>query len=446
MKSISLTRISVILVIIVMSSCATDDGYVRTENQSNLEQRIIELYGSKDALILPLSNDYSNIPSDINNPITAAKVELGKMLFHETGIALNAIMDEGMTTYSCASCHHADAGFQSGLQQGIAEGGSGFGLKGEGRTKSSLYLEVDLDIQPIRNPSVLNVAYQDVMFWNGQFGGTGTNFGTESSWTEGTPKEINNLGFEGVETQAIAGADAHRFKIEAEFIENSSYKELFDNAFPDIIPEERYTKLNGALAIAAYERTLLPNQAPFQLWLKGDESAMSSNEVEGALLFFNQAKCFNCHTGPGLNGMSFHALGMNDLEGDNIMTIVDEATKKGRGGFTNNPEDDFKFKTPQLYNLKDVTFYGHGGTFQSVEDVVRYKSAAIGQNQDVPANELSEMFVPLNLSETQINQITAFLELALYDNNLQRYSPDTLPTGSCFPNADAQSSIDLGCN
>ena len=120
--------------------------------------------------------------------------------------------------------------------------------------------------------------------------------------------------------------------------------------------------------------------------------------------------------------------------------------KKGEGGFTNNPEDDFKFKTPQLYNLKDVHFFGHGGTFQSIEDVVRYKNEAIGQNQDVPINKLSELFVPLNLSETQIDLLTAFLELALYDNNLQRYSPDSLPTGNCFPNADTQSSIDLGCN
>ena len=146
----------------------------------------------------------------------------------------------------------------------------------KGRIKNSLYLEEDLDIQPIRNPSVLNVAYQDVMFWNGQLGGKGTNLGTESNWTVGTPKEINYLGFEGVETQAIAGADAHRFKIEADFIENSAYKELFDNAYPNVALEERYTKLNGALAIATYERTLLPNEAPFQLWLNVGSSSDES--------------------------------------------------------------------------------------------------------------------------------------------------------------------------
>ena len=48
--------------------------------------------------------------------------------------------------------------------------GLGFGVKGEGRIKDPLYLEQDLDVQPIRTPSALNVAYQDVMLWNGQFG------------------------------------------------------------------------------------------------------------------------------------------------------------------------------------------------------------------------------------------------------------------------------------
>jgi cytochrome c peroxidase len=48
------------------------------------------------------------------------------------------------------------------------------------------------------------VAYQDVMLWNGQFGGTGTNAGTEDNWTIDTPKEANNFGFQGVETQVIA--------------------------------------------------------------------------------------------------------------------------------------------------------------------------------------------------------------------------------------------------
>jgi len=429
------------------SSCATDqDDYVQTPLQSSLEKQIIELFGSKESLILPASNDYNIIPNDAKNSITKAKVELGKLLFHETFLGKNPKMDESMNSYSCASCHHAAAGFQSGLLQGIGEGGIGFGLRGEGRVKSSSYLERDLDVQPIKSPSILNVAYQDVMLWNGQFGAVGSNAGTEANWTVGTPKENNSLGFEGVETQAIAGIGVHRQLIDEDFIKSSSYKALFDVAFPNDTEDNCYTKLNAALAIAAYERTVLSNEAPFQLWLNGDDFAMSDDELQGARLFFDKGQCYTCHSGPGLNGMEFHALGMNDLAGENVLTVIDEATKKGRGGFTGNSEDDYKFKTPQLYNLKDVDFYGHGGSFTSVRDIISYKNEAAHENSDVSSNKLSSLSHPLHLTDEEVDLITLFVENSLYDPNLKRYQPVSLPSGNCFPNADSQSSIDMGCN
>jgi len=446
MKNLQFSTLIIGVMTLVVSCASDDDNYVSLPSQDLLEQRIIELYGSNTALIQPLSTDFNMIPNDPNNPITEAKVLLGKLLFHETGLAMNPNMNEGMHTYSCASCHHAKAGFQSGILQGIGEGGMGFGISGEGRFKNSIYAEVDLDVQPIRTPSALNVAYQDVMLWNGQFGGSGTNLGTEANWTVGTPKEANNLGFEGVETQAIAGLDVHRLVIDEDFILNSEYKDMFDEAFPNVDVSVRYSKLNGALAIAAYERTLLPNEAPFQQWLNGNTSAMNEQEAEGALLFFDEAKCYSCHSGPALNGMDFHALGMKDLSGADILTVIDDATKLGRGGFTGNSEDDYKFKTPQLYNLKDVTFFGHGGSFQTIEEVIRYKNNGIIENQSVAPSQMSPLFVPLNLTDSQIEAITAFLENALYDSNLERYVPDALPTGNCFPNADEMSSDDMGCD
>ncbi|SFC88055.1 cytochrome-c peroxidase [Algibacter pectinivorans] len=437
-----------LLVIVVgfLNSCATDqDDYIERPSQSILEQRIEELYGSKESLILPASNNYSDIPSDAKNSITEAKVALGKFLFHETMLGENPSRPEGRYTYSCASCHHAAAGFQSGILQGIGEGGFGFGNHGEGRVKAPNYVEAEIDVQPIRSPSIINSAYQDVMLWNGQFGGVGTNAGTEASWTVGTPKEVNSLGFEGVETQAIAGLDVHRLVIKEDFVLNTEYKELFTAAFPDVPQEECFSKLYAGLAIAAYERTVLSNEAPFQKWLNGDNSAMSTDELKGALLFFDKGQCYSCHSGPGLNGMEFHALGMNDLAGENVMTVIDEATKKGRGGFTGNSEDNYKFKTPQLYNLLDVEFFGHGGSLKSVRDVISYKNNAVAENKEVPSSNLSEQFVPLNLTEDEIDLLTLFVENSLYDPNLKRYQPESLPSGNCIINADSQSSIDMGC-
>lgn len=438
-------RLFPVLLLTLSTSCASDDDYVQVPIDNLLEQRLIDLFGSKEALILPYSNEFNLIPSDANNPITEAKVALGKLLFHETGLAKLPNVEEGMNTYSCASCHHAKAGFQSGIKQAIGEGGMGFGFSGETRHKNPMYQDVDVDVQPIRSPSVLNVAYQEVMLWNGQFGATGINQGTEANWTPNTPKEANNFGFEGVETQAIAGLDVHRLMIDEDFILNSTYKEMFDIAFPNVIQEDRYSKINAALAIAAYERTVLPNQAPFQNWLRGDVNAMNDSETKGAVLFFGKANCYSCHSGPGLNGMDFHAIGMNDLEGPDVINGVDDATKKGRGGFTGNAQDNYKFKTPQLYNLKDVSFFGHGGSLSTIEDVVNYKNEGFKENLDVPSSQLSPQFVPLNLSEQEVSFITSFLETALYDNNLMRYQPTDLPSGNCFPNADSESSIDMGC-
>ena len=138
----------------------------------------------------------------------------------------------------------------------------------KGDLKNTLYLETDLDVQPIRTPSALNVAYQDVMLWNGQFGATGTNEGTEANWTVGTPKEVNNLGFEGVETQAIAGLDVHRLMIEEDFIINSEYKDMFDVAFSNVDVSERYSKLNAGLAIAAYETYIITQSSSFSAMVK----------------------------------------------------------------------------------------------------------------------------------------------------------------------------------
>ncbi len=449
MKNQHLYLTALLASLALFTSCSTEyrDTYIDTDLESTALENEINNISAIGALQLMRDNSQASIPQDPKNPITQAKIDLGKLLFHETGLALSPKKSESMNTYSCASCHHSKAGFQSGMKQGIGEGGTGFGLFGEARKMKTTYDATSVDIQPIRSPSILNVAYQDVMLWNGQFGATKTNAGTEGEWTQGTPKETNSLGFEGVETQAIAGLDVHRLKCDPEMIRsNITYKTLFDEAYPNIAENERYTKLQAALAIAAYERTVVASEAPFQKWLLGQKDAMNDKEKIGAQLFFGKAKCYSCHSGPGLNGMEFHALGMNDLLGADVLGIVDEATKKGRGGFTKNPEDDYKFKTPTLYNLKDLNFLGHGGSFTSVREIIEYKNNAVSENNEVPQNRISTQFTPLELTPEEIGQLTAFVENGLYDNNLDRYVPESLPTGQCFPNADAASKADIGCD
>lgn len=397
---------------------------------------------------MPSSDDYANIPQDPRNPITKEKVELGKFLYHETCLTVNPKFSGNLMQGSCASCHHVDAGFQAGVAQGIGTGGIGFGSHGEGRRRDpAVPADSLLDVQPIRSPSALNIAWQTNILWNGQFGANGVNVGTQARWTPGTPKEKNNLGYDGVEIQAIAGQNVHRMDIaKSPVTSSSSYVDLFARAFPGVPSDQRITDENAGLAIAAYERTLLATEAPFQRWLRGDHSAMNTQQIRGAIVFFGKGNCVGCHTGPALNSMAFYGMGMNDLDGPGIYgNDPSKPEHKGRGGFTGRPEDMYHFKVPQIYNLVDSKFYGHGANFHSVRDVVEYKNNGVPQNPNVPAAQLAPSFRPLGLTADEITDLVAFIEQGLRDPSLSRYVPATLPTGFCFPNNDPESRTDRGC-
>ncbi|MDH7446264.1 cytochrome-c peroxidase [Aquimarina sp. 2201CG14-23] len=435
---------------LILSSCTKDDYIPITSSLD--DQLLVALDNASNGegatfFVLPESDDYTSIPQDPLNPITKEKVALGKLLMHETATGGSPKIPEMKATYSCASCHQAAAGFSAGLRQGIGECGVGFGVRGEERIVNSTVNRDSVDIQPLRSPTILNVAYQDVMLWNGQFGGTGTNAGTEASWTN---IQENFLGFQGVEVQAIKGQKVHRLLIDEDFVNTFGYKGLFDAAFPDVAENERYTKDNAALAIAAYERTLLANKSPWQEWLKGDTNALTDTEKKGAIAFFGNGKCYECHTGPALNDKGFHSFGMGDF--DNVsgaLLLYDvniENVKRGRGNFTNDPADNYKFKTPTLYNIVDNGFYGHGGTFTSIKDVIAYKNNGVPQNTEVPEENLASQFGTINLTELEIDNMTSFITNSLRDPELNRYVPESINSGNCFPNNDDASRLDLGCD
>lgn len=438
---------------LLLASCQKDED--DSSNNANLDQQLEQaLLDASDGegkafYMFPLPTEFNKIPQDPKNPITQAKIDLGALLYHETGIGLNPKHPEHQGTYSCASCHFAKAGFQAGRHQGIADGGMGFGVNGEGREPDPSYAVAELDVQPVRSPSALNIAYQEVILWNGQFGATGPNAGTEANWTPGTPKEVNHLGYQGVEIQAIAGQGVHRMTMNTQVCEDLKYRQLFDKAFPGVDPSIRYDKEHSGLAIAAYERILLAGQAPFQLWLRGNKNAMTNEQKKGAALFFGKAGCASCHNGPSLANMEFYAIGMKDLYENVLPTFGADANSEanlGRYSFTKKEEDKYKFKVPQLYNLTDSPFYGHGASFTNVRDVIAYKNLAVKENANTPDSQLSDEFKPLNLIEAEINAITDFIEHALRDPNLLRYQPLSIRSGNCFPNNDPQSKIDLGCN
>ncbi|BDS14909.1 cytochrome-c peroxidase [Aureispira anguillae] len=425
------------------------------ENPHAIDEQLIEQMKNSSYGVglsyyqLPESNDFASIPQDPNNPLTVEKVELGKLIFHETAFAVNVKFSGSMKAISCATCHNSDAGFQAGMAQGIADGGIGFGTKGEARILDPLCPLDSIDVQETRTPSILNVAYQKVMRWTGSMGATGANEGTEAAWV-GLPFAKNHLGYEGVETQSIVALKGHRQEIDPAVVNGTTYKAMFDAAFPSVPVAERYTKKTAGLAIAAYSRTVLANQAPFQQWIRGDYTAMTENQKKGALLFFGKAGCYRCHNGPSLATEGFHALGVKDLyqhdKAPIYNTSIDSVENLGRGGFTGKAADMYRFKVPQLYNVSDSPFEGHGGSFGSAREIIAYKNAGVAENPNVPTSQLSPLFVPLGLTEEEMDQIADFIDEGLHDDDLKRYVPTTLPSGLCFPNADVQSKIDLGCN
>ncbi len=433
--------------VFIFFSCAEDAPI--SDLDSRLSNALNEASGNvgKVHYILPNSDQYSRIPQDPQNLLTDEKIELGKLLFHESAFSTLSNFDHMMNTFSCASCHHSRAGFQANLPQGIADGGEGFGMAGEGRRLNDLANPKEVDVQPLRTPTAMNLAYQTNLLWNGQFGATALNQNTENRWKEGTPIATNYLGYEGLETQAIAGITVHRMEYNEEAISKNGYKEMFDQAFSNIDQSDRYTVERAGQAMAAYERVIIANEAPFQAWLRGDETALTDNQKEGAIVFFSNGQCVSCHDGPALAKMEFHAIGMNDFDPSEVFNFdPNDPAITGRASFTGDDNDMFKFKVPQLYNLKDSPFYGHGSSFNSIRDVIEYKNMAITEKADMDSRYVSEHFVPLGLTSEEVDNLADFLENGLYDPNLSRYEPQSLPTGNCQPNNDEFSKEDLGCS
>ncbi len=444
------SRISILLVLLVaaLTGCVRDEAVSSTD--ADLERTLIRLSetGSLSSYLLPDVNNLAGIPAGIGNPLTEEKVELGKLLFHETALGRDAVNPAMLRTFSCSSCHVADAAFTAGAMQGLADGGVGFGQAGDGRAVSELYQEDDVDAQGARPLSMLGVAYVTNSMWAGRFGAHGANAEVEDVWGVYDPAtEVNHLGLNGLEAQNIEGTITHRMSTDAYLLDTLGYRRMFDRAFPEFEGEARYGRIALSFALSAYIRTLLPNQAPWQKWLRGNKNAMTETQKNGAMLFFGKAGCYRCHNGPALNGNTFHAIGVNDLcdVPGAIRTGIDDTRNLGRGDFTRRQQDMFKFKVPQVYNTKDMPFYFHGSSKTDLREVVEYFNAGVPENDRVPANNISDFFHPLNLTDTEVNELTEFLAEGLYDPDLQRYVPEQVLSGNCFPNSDPQSRADMGC-
>jgi len=169
------------------------------------------------------------------------------------------------------------------------------------------------------------------------------------------------------------------------------YTALFDNVFSGVINSG-----NVAKALAAYERTVISRDSPYDRWLQGDNSAMSRAQKKGALIFFGRARCSECHTPPNFTDSDFHNVAVprsgfekSELfpENDRICGGIRADADPGRAELPflqSSCSDLGKFKTPTLRNVELSAPYMHNGTFSSLDSIMQhYWNAARGSTTPI---------------------------------------------------------------
>jgi cytochrome c peroxidase len=310
----------------------------------------------------------------VDNPMTPARVELGRRLFYDTRLSGNG-------TQSCATCHIQERAFTDGKARGVGSTGM---------------------VHPRGPMSLVNVAYRDALTWGNQDLRTLEEqalvpmFGTN-------PIELGLTGQE-ERVYRTLGADP-------------LYRPLFASAFPgEAAP---VTTRNIAAALSAFERSIVSFRSAFDRYREyEDRSAMSEPAIRGSVLFFSnrKARCISCHRGLNLDGgaktvntppaeelvFSFHNTGLYNLQGP----LSYPADNTGLYEQTRRPQDVGKFRVPTLRNIAVTAPYMHDGSIATLDEALDHYVAG-GRT----ANPLkSTGLQPLTLTADERKDLLAFLE------------------------------------
>jgi cytochrome c peroxidase len=288
---------------------------------------------------------------------------------------------------------------------------------------------------------------------------------------------LNPFNFPAQENVAQLLLDAHRMQDfeSAEIQKVPAFVKLFRDAFPEEAAQaDAAGNLNLLIndntvlrARATFMRTLVTRNTPFDKFLAGDNHALTAGQRRGAKLFFTAATnsgagCFSCHAGPMLNKQpndpdvtgtgqfveeNFFNIGLSDhpIQALNRLARNDpNFIDNGRQEITGRDSDAFKFRSTTMRQLKGSRFFFHNGAFTNVRDVVEYFNAGVPQNTVTgTASTLTPRFTNprgpgfprgLGLTDEQVNDITDFLENALYDPAFVKFDPNST-TITMQPNA-----------
>jgi cytochrome c peroxidase len=276
------------------------------------------------------------VPAD--NPMTAAKVELGRYLFYDARMSVNG-------KASCATCHKQELAFTDGRAVGV-------GAPGELHSRSAM--------------SLVNVAYSAALTWsNPQMKSL-----EEQALTPMFGDHPVELG--------LRDGDGFLPTLRSD----PKYQALFERAFPG--DADRFSITNVTKAIASFERSIISARSPYDRYhYDRDDSAISDSAKRGEILFFDQRlSCFRCHGGFTMGDVTisernverrveFHNTGLYNVLG----SLSYPAPNVGMYEYTKAPEDVGKFKAPTLRNIALTAPYMHDGSILTLEGVLDHYAA-----------------------------------------------------------------------
>ncbi|PQO28296.1 cytochrome-c peroxidase [Blastopirellula marina] len=307
---------------------------------------------------VPLGIDWIIVPDD--NRMSREKVELGKQLFFDPRLS-------GDQTVSCATCHNPNQGWADNRR--FSEGVRG--------AKTS------------RNvPSIVNVGLHRTFFWDGR----------AASLEEQALFPLENRD----------EMDIRLDQLEKRLRNIAGYRRQFDTLFSDGV-----TAKNVARALAAFQRTIVAGETPYDRFRGGHANALEGEIGVGSGLFFGKAHCGNCHIAKVYTDHQFHNIGSGLETGQQ---------DRGLAQHTGRQEDVGKFRTPLLRDLALTAPYFHDGSKGTLEEVVDFYNEGGGKNPN-----LDPHIVPLQLTAAEKQALVTFLREGLRSRDYPHVEKPPLP-------------------
>ncbi len=329
------------------------------------------------------------VPVPEDNPQTEEKIALGERLFNDARFSATGEV-------SCATCHDADKAFtDSPLAVSV-------GIRGLTGTRNA--------------PTVVNAAYNRTQFWDGR---------SPSLEDQALHPFLNPVEMALPDHEALLAI----VRSDSDYV--AGFRDVFGVDAQAISMDE------VTAAIAAFERTQVSGDSPFdRYYFGGDSSAMSEAAIRGFKVFLEDGRCVSCHTieqdhalftdhlfhniGVGINEMqeklpeiasAFLKARAQGVDVDVAVLTNPDTSHLGRFAVTVDLSTMGAFKTPTLRNIAVTAPYMHDGSIATLRDVmVHYNNGGVSNEGDPVNAFLSGGIRPLNLTDGQIDDLVAFME------------------------------------